>query len=155
MKQKQNRDELFKIETTIKENGKDEYLKYVNNNKNDYWNYIISRRIYSFRCGLFPTTKNIVVSPIGENWAKFLNAATITNQDYIDIIEMFSTLKSRKYFPTFLLLSIVVSNPNFFILFPKTLYLVNLYPTMTGLKKNPDYTLRQRLDFFFPMHFTK
>ena len=94
MKDEKKRDELYEIETTIKEKGKEEYIKYVNKDKNDYWNYIISKRIYSFRCGLFPTTKNIVVTPIGENWAKFLNTAKITNQDYMDIIEMYKDNKN-------------------------------------------------------------
>ncbi len=33
MKDEKQRDKLFDIESTIKENGKDEYLKYVNKDK--------------------------------------------------------------------------------------------------------------------------
>ena len=91
MKRKKKREELYNIETKIKEKGKEEYIKYVHRDKikNDYWSYIIGNRIYSFRHGLFPTTKNIVVSPIGENWIKFLNTTIITNQDYKDVIEKY------------------------------------------------------------------
>jgi site-specific DNA-adenine methylase len=37
---------------------------------------------------LYPI-RNYSVTPISENWAKFLNTVKITNQDYIDIIEMY------------------------------------------------------------------
>ncbi len=88
MKNKEKRDELYEIETTIKEKGKDEYFKYVNNNRNDYWNYIISKRISAFRHGLYQI-RNYSVTPISENSAKFLNTAKITNQDYMDIIDIY------------------------------------------------------------------
>jgi hypothetical protein len=89
MKNEKKRDELFELESIIKEKGKEEYIKYVDKDKNDYWDYVISKRIFSFRYGLYPSTKNIVVTPIGENWAKFLNTAKFTNQDDKDIIEMY------------------------------------------------------------------
>ncbi len=58
-------------------------------------NYKISKRLYSFRCWLFPTTKSFSITPIGENWVKFLNTAKITNQDDKDIIEMYNDNENR------------------------------------------------------------
>ncbi len=57
MKDKKKRDELFEIETIIKEKGKDEYIKYVNKDRKDYSAYTISKRIYGFRYGIYPTNK--------------------------------------------------------------------------------------------------
>ena len=92
MKDEKKREELFNIETKIKEIGESEYFKYVKKTKEyktDYFNYVISKRISAFRYGLYPTTRNYNVAPIGENWINFLNTAKITNQDYKDIIEIY------------------------------------------------------------------
>ncbi len=64
-------------------------LKYVNKDRKDYLAYTISKRIYGFRYGIYPTNKNFLVTPIGENWIKFLNTVKITNKDYKEIIEMY------------------------------------------------------------------
>ncbi len=42
MKDEKKRDELYKIEITIKEKGKEEYIKYADKDKNDYWNYTLT-----------------------------------------------------------------------------------------------------------------
>ncbi len=34
---------------------------------------------------MYPTTRNYIDSPIGGNWANFLNTAKITNQDYKEL----------------------------------------------------------------------
>ena len=74
MKNKKKREELYKQKQKSKEKKKRNTLHKLLK--------------FCLRYGLFPTTKNIVVTPIGENWAKFLNTAKITNQDYKDVMEI-------------------------------------------------------------------
>jgi site-specific DNA-adenine methylase len=89
MKDEDKRNELYKIENDILEKGQEEYDKYVDKTKlkTDYWSYVIGGRIYSFRNGLFPTTKKIIIKPIPDKWIEFFNISKITNQDWKEIME--------------------------------------------------------------------
>ena len=81
-----NRNNLYKIEKEIAEKGMDHYYSIINNKDDDYLKYVISRRIYFLRYGLFPTTKQITLKTISNNWIDYFKHSKITNQDYKDII---------------------------------------------------------------------
>ena len=65
------RNELYKIENEIAEKGIDYYYSIVNSKEDNYLKYVISRRIYFIRYGLFPTNKRIVSKEISNNWINF------------------------------------------------------------------------------------
>lgn len=85
------REELYKIEEDILEKGEEEYYKHVDKLKlkTDYWSYIIGKRIHSFRYGIFPTTKKIILSKISDNWLEFLTTANKTTDDWKVIMEKY------------------------------------------------------------------
>ena len=64
----------------------DHYYSIVNSKDDDYLKYVISRRIYFIRYGLFPTTKQITLKTISNNWLDFFKHSKITNKDYKEII---------------------------------------------------------------------
>ena len=57
--------------------------------KTEYNAYIISKTIYAFRYGLYPTTKKVNKKIISENWINYLNNAIITNEDYKIILHKY------------------------------------------------------------------
>jgi site-specific DNA-adenine methylase len=84
--------ELYDIENEIREGGEKVYYKYVDRNKGEnrnYCSYIISRRIFGFRYGLFPTTKTIKENLISDNWKSFFKSAEITNKDWLEIMNKY------------------------------------------------------------------
>ena len=82
----EERNKLYKIENEIVEKGMDHYYSIVNSKDDDYLKYVISRRIYFIRYGLFPTTKQITLKTISNHWIDFLKQSKITNIDYKKII---------------------------------------------------------------------
>ena len=68
---KKERQELYKLEEEIVEKEADFYYSIVKTGTDDYLKYVISKRIHSFRHGLYPTNKKIILHEIGENWEKF------------------------------------------------------------------------------------
>ena len=85
----EERNKLYKIEKEIIYKGQDFYNTIVKTKDDDYLKYIISRRIHSFRYGLYPTTKKIILHEISNNWINFLNKATITNNDYLKVFDKY------------------------------------------------------------------
>jgi site-specific DNA-adenine methylase len=83
------RENLYRLEKEIVEKGPDFYYNIVRGKDDEYLKYVISRRIHSFRNGLYPTTKKIILHEITANWKDFFNKATITNQDYTDIFDKY------------------------------------------------------------------
>ena len=87
------RNELYKIEEEIKEKGEEEYYKYVKKNKkenfNNYWSHIISLRIHSFRHGLFPTNRKIILSKIPDKWIELFNKSIITCEDWKETLNKY------------------------------------------------------------------
>jgi site-specific DNA-adenine methylase len=81
------RNDLYKIEQEIEEKGQEHYYSIVNSKDDDYLKYVISRRIYFLRYGLFPTTKSITLKTISNNWINFFKHSKITNKDYKQIID--------------------------------------------------------------------
>jgi site-specific DNA-adenine methylase len=67
----EKRNELYKIENEIAEKGIDYYYSIVNSKDDNNLKYVISRRIYFIRYGLFPTNKRIVSKEISNNWINF------------------------------------------------------------------------------------
>ena len=67
----EERNKLYKIEKEIISKGQDFYNTIVKAKDNDYLKFIISRRIHSFRYGLYPTSKNIILHEISNNWINF------------------------------------------------------------------------------------
>ena len=64
MMDEEKRNELYKLEESILKNGMEEYNKIIKKNnpqamRNEYIPYVISKRISSFRYGLYPTTKKL------------------------------------------------------------------------------------------------
>jgi site-specific DNA-adenine methylase len=57
MMDEEERKKLYKIEKEKEEKGTNYYYSIENNKDDDYLKYVISRRIYFLRYGLFPTTK--------------------------------------------------------------------------------------------------
>lgn len=96
MTDENKREELYKIEEDILEKGEEEYYKHVDKLKlkTDYWSYIIGKRIHSFRYGMFPTTKKIILSKISDNWLEFLMTANKTTDDWKVIMEKYKDNKN-------------------------------------------------------------
>ena len=90
MTKEKERQKLYKLEKEIVEKGPDFYYSIVKGKEDDYYlKYVISKRIYGFRHGLFPTTKKVILHEISDNWKDFLNKTVITNQDYLHIIDKY------------------------------------------------------------------
>ena len=89
MKNEDKRNELYKIENDILEKGSEEYYRYVDKSKlkTDYWSYVIGGRIHSFRNGMYPTTKKIIIKPIPDKWIDFFNISKITNKYWKEIMK--------------------------------------------------------------------
>jgi site-specific DNA-adenine methylase len=91
MRDEEKRKELYKLEESIVKIGSEEYNKVIKKNNpkfmlTEYIPYIISQRIHSFRRGLYPTTKKIILKEISENWINFFNKAKITNNDFKEVM---------------------------------------------------------------------
>ena len=54
----EERNKLYKLEKEILEKGSDFYYTIVKG-EDDYLKYIISKRIYQFRYGVYPTNKKL------------------------------------------------------------------------------------------------
>jgi hypothetical protein len=57
-----------------KEKGEELYYSIVITGNDELLNFIISKRIHTFRIGLYPTTKKIIASPITDNWINFFKS---------------------------------------------------------------------------------
>jgi hypothetical protein len=66
------RQKLYKLEKEIVEKGSEYYYSMVRGQDDDYLKYVISKRIHSFRHGLYPTNKNIILHEITDNWKECL-----------------------------------------------------------------------------------
>jgi site-specific DNA-adenine methylase len=95
MKTEEGRNEFYELQDQVLDtNGGDSiYYEIIGKNKckmtTDYNAYIISKTIYSFRMGLYPTTKKVNKKIISENWINFFNEATITNKDFKIILDQY------------------------------------------------------------------
>ena len=94
MKDENKREEFYKLQDEcLKPNGDKYYYEILGekrcNMNTEYNAYIISKTIYSFRIGLYPTTKKVNKKIIGENWINYFNNATITNEDYKIILDKY------------------------------------------------------------------
>ena len=94
MKDEKEREEFYKLQDEcLKPNGDKYYYEILGekrcNMNTEYNAYIISKTIYSFRMGLYPTTKKVNKKIIGENWINYFNNATITNEDYKIILDKY------------------------------------------------------------------
>lgn len=93
MKNENDRNDLYNLEKEILKQGEQFYYNIVKNNErneeSEYNKYVISKRIHSFRHGLFPTTKKIILHDISINWINFFNNSIITNYDYKDILDKY------------------------------------------------------------------
>ena len=90
MTKEKERQKLYKLEKEIVEKGPDFYYSIVKGKEDDYYlKYVISKRIHSFRHGLYPTNKNIILHEISDNWKDFFNKTVITNQDYLQIFDKY------------------------------------------------------------------
>ena len=95
MKDEEGRNEFYKLQDKVLDtNGGDSiYYEILGKNKckmtTDYNAYIISKTIYAFRMGLYPTTKKVNKKIISENWINFFNKATITNEDFKIILDKY------------------------------------------------------------------
>lgn len=91
MTKEEERNKLYKLEEEVLKNGAEYYYNIVKskNKDDDYYKYILSRRIQSFRYGLYPTTKKIILKQLSQNWIDFLNKAIITNKNYIDVFDKY------------------------------------------------------------------
>ena len=59
----------------------------------EYIPYIIARRIYAFRHGLYPTTKKIILKEISKDWINFFQKAKITNNDFKEVMNEYKENK--------------------------------------------------------------
>lgn len=89
MTKEKERQKLYKLENEIVEKGEEFYNNIVKGKDDDYLKYVISKRIHSFRHGIFPTNKKIILHEITDNWKEFLNKSIITNNDYLDILNKY------------------------------------------------------------------
>jgi site-specific DNA-adenine methylase len=95
MKDEEGRNEFYKLQDKVLDtNGGDSiYYEILGKNKckmtTDYNAYIISKTIYAFRMGLYPTTKKVNKKIISENWINFFNKSTITNEDFKIILDKY------------------------------------------------------------------
>ncbi len=95
MTKEEDRQKLYKLEKEIFEKGAEFDYSIVRGKDDDYLKYVISKRIHSFRHGLYPTNKNIILHEITDNWKDFFNKSTITNIDYLDILDSTRTELTR------------------------------------------------------------
>ncbi len=63
----------------------------------EYIPYIIARRIHSFRMGLYPTTRKIILKEISEPWINFFRISKITNIDFREIMNEYKDNKDAFY----------------------------------------------------------
>jgi site-specific DNA-adenine methylase len=87
MRDEEKRNELYNIEKEIVEQGSEKYYEVIKKGiqkavMNEYIPFVISRRIHSFRIGLFPTTKKIILKEISEGWVDFFQSSKISNNDF-------------------------------------------------------------------------
>ena len=96
MTDENEREKLYKIEDDIIEKGEEEYFKYVDIKeiKTDYNSYVIGRRIYNYRYGLFPKRDKITSTKISDNWLVFLTLANKTIDDWKAIMEKYKDNKN-------------------------------------------------------------
>ena len=91
MRDEKNRQDLYKLEQLILKEGQDKYYEIVRTKKTDYeslyYKEILSQRIHSFRSGLWPTTKKIILHEISNDWINFFNKSNITNFDFKQIFK--------------------------------------------------------------------
>ena len=83
------RDKLYKFENDVTEKGQLYYDSIVKKKPQDFEGWILSKRIHSFRYGLFPTNKKIILKEISPNWVKFFEKATITNNDFTTTLKKY------------------------------------------------------------------
>jgi len=98
MRDEEERKKLYKLEESIVNLGIEEYNKIIKKkNPNamitEYTPYIISRRIHSFRNGLYPTTQKIILKEISEPWINFFKKSRITNNDFREIMNEYKDNK--------------------------------------------------------------
>ena len=85
------REEFYKIQNDIIENGPDDYYIYEDKTelKREYISYLFEKRIGTFR---FPT--KISSTKISDNWLEFLTTANKTNDDWKVIMEKYKDNKN-------------------------------------------------------------
>jgi hypothetical protein len=98
MMDEEERKKLYKLEESIVKLGIEEYNKIIIKEKpkvmqTEYIPYIISRRIHSFRNGLYPTTKKIILKEISELWIDFFKKSKITNNDFREVMNEYKDNK--------------------------------------------------------------
>jgi hypothetical protein len=98
MMDEEERKKLYKLEESIVKLGIEEYNKIIKKNQpklmfTEYIPYIISRRIHSFRMGLYPTTKKIILKEISEPWINFFKKSKITNNDFKEVMNEYKDNK--------------------------------------------------------------
>ena len=81
------RKKLYELEQEVLEKGIDFYNEIVKGNKNDYLKYVVSKRIHTFRYGIFPLNKKIILKQISNNWINFFKCSKLTNKDYKEIFD--------------------------------------------------------------------
>ena len=91
MREEEERQKLYKLQESIIKNGCEEYNKIIKKHEpkammTEYIPYVIARRIHSFRMGLYPTTKKIILREIAEEWINFFKKSKITNIDFREIM---------------------------------------------------------------------
>ena len=87
------REEFYKIQDDIIENGPDYYYIYEDKTelKREYISYLFEKRIGTF-CRLFPG--KISSTKISDNWMEFLTIANKTNDDWKVIMEKYKDNKN-------------------------------------------------------------
>ena len=91
MTDKNKREEFYKIQNDIIENGADNYVLYEDKTelKMEYISYLLNHRINTFR---FPG--KISSTKISDNWMEFLTIANKTNDDWKVIMEKYKDNKN-------------------------------------------------------------
>ncbi len=94
------REEFYKIQNDIIENGADNYFLYEDKTewKSEYISYLFNYRIGTFRFGSFPG--KISSTKISDNWMEFLTKANKTNDDWKVTMEKYKDNKMRLYILT-------------------------------------------------------
>jgi hypothetical protein len=92
MRDEEKRKELYKLEESIVKIGSEEYNNIIKKHisksiQNEYIPYVISKRIHSYRHGLYPINKKIILKEISKNWINFFNKAKITNNDFMEVMD--------------------------------------------------------------------
>jgi site-specific DNA-adenine methylase len=88
------REEFYKIQDDIIENGPDEYYIYEDKTElgSEYISYLFEKRIGTFMFGSFPG--KISSTKISDNWMEFLTIANKTNDDWKVIMEKYKDNKN-------------------------------------------------------------